>query len=224
VPESAALAEVFEMDPPAHLFPIAVGSAAIRIGDDLLPLYAAEANAVRFSVDRRRREFAGGRHCARLAMAALGRPASAIPQGPDRAPVWPHGLVGSITHSGDICAAVVANSNVFESIGIDMQPVASIAADLAGYVLRPDEAAPLQDDRPDQVDWPTLHYCLKEAAYKTFYPMRRRMIGFHDVRLRIDREARTFIAETTGSLEAPLAFGGRYTLQDGQILGACWYE
>jgi 4'-phosphopantetheinyl transferase EntD len=217
------LAEVFDVDPFARLLPKTVGSAAIRIGDHPLPLYAAEAEAVRLAVGRRRREFAGGRHCARIAMTAIGRPACSIPQGADRAPVWPSGLIGSITHSGDLCAAVVAGRDAFASIGIDMQPVDSITADLAGYVLRPEETAPPDDDRPDGLDWPTLHYCLKEAAYKAFYPMRRQIIGFHDLRIHIDRDASTFVAETTAAPGGPLMFEGRYTVQDGEILGACWH-
>ena len=51
--------------------------------------------------------------------------------------------------------------------------------------------------RPDGADWPTLHFCLKEAAYKAFYPKYRRNIGFQKMRLQVNLESRQFNAEIT---------------------------
>jgi 4'-phosphopantetheinyl transferase EntD len=44
-------------------------------------------------------------------MDALGLPERPIPMGRDRAPVWPEGVVGSISHSDAFCLAAVARSD-----------------------------------------------------------------------------------------------------------------
>src|SRR5689334_8284722 len=82
----------------SQLFPRPVGVAALQPWEEL-PLFPEEEHAVGNSIAKRRIEFAGGRYCARIAMTELGFSPCAIPGGPDGAPVWPLGLVGSITHS-----------------------------------------------------------------------------------------------------------------------------
>lgn len=208
----------------SQLFPRAVGVAASWLSDEVLPLFPEEAQAIGNAVAKRRIEFTAGRHCARLAMAQLGHPACAIPRGPDRAPVWPSGLVGSITHSTDLCAAVVARSDCFRTVGIDTELIDAIPAELVEDILRPDEAGEInRNARPDGADWPTLYFCLKEAAYKAFYPTRRRIIGFQDMRVRVDPEARSFLAELPGLFASGIPiFQGRYSVRHGRVHAACW--
>ena len=61
-------------------------------------LFPAEEAVIADAVDRRRREFATARACARAALAKLGVPAAPIVPGSRGAPQWPPGVVGSITH------------------------------------------------------------------------------------------------------------------------------
>jgi 4'-phosphopantetheinyl transferase EntD len=206
----------------ARLFPRSVGVAVLQLSDEAFPLFPEEAQTIGNAVAKRRIEFAAGRHCARLAMAQLGHPARAIPSGPDRAPIWPSGLVGSITHSTELCAAAVARSDCFRSVGIDTEPIEAIPAELADEILRSDEADELdRNDRPDGADWPTLYFCLKEAAYKAFYPICRRIVGFQDMRVRVDPDARSFLAEPPG-LFAGGIFQGSYLVRHGRVHAACW--
>jgi 4'-phosphopantetheinyl transferase EntD len=208
----------------SRLFPREVGAASARMSDRPFPLYPEEAKAVGNAVTPRRIEFATGRHCARMAMDRLGHAACAIPSGPDRAPVWPSGLVGSITHSAGFCAAVVAPASRFRTIGIDTELAGAVPSGLAEEIVRPDEAAELdRGNGTDGADWPTLYFCLKEAAYKTFYPIYRRMIGFQDMRLRVNLDARSFIAELPGmSAHGNPVFHGSYFVRQARIYAACW--
>lgn len=207
-----------------RLFPFAVGAAAVPLSGRTFPLHCSEAPAIENAVAKRRAEFAAGRHCTRAAMAGLGYAPCAIPSGPDRAPVWPSGLVGSITHGAGVCAAVVGSSRDYRSIGIDTELVDSIAPELAAEVLRQDEACELDHGaRPDGADWLTLHFCLKEAAYKAFYPIFRRVIGFQDMRLRVQPLTREFLAEPQGRpVGEARIFRGRYRVECRRILAACW--
>ncbi|MEV4420566.1 hypothetical protein AB0L40_11415 [Patulibacter sp. NPDC049589] len=70
-----------------------------RFGDDpAASVFPEEFVAVRHAVETRRREFVTGRACAHRALAALGVPVVPIMSGPNREPLWPEGVVGSITH------------------------------------------------------------------------------------------------------------------------------
>ncbi|MDK1493915.1 hypothetical protein QN219_28415 [Sinorhizobium sp. 7-81] len=80
-----------------------------------------EESAVVSAVESRRREFAIGRTCARSALSKLGFPPCAIPGGPHRAPLWPSGIVGSITHCAGFCAAAVALQEDYVALGIDAE-------------------------------------------------------------------------------------------------------
>lgn len=206
----------------AELFPERVGAASLWLSGQVLPLFPDEAAEVRHAVGKRKAEFAGGRHCARLAMAELGRPALAVPRGPDRAPIWPAGLVGSITHSEGFCAAAVADAGTYRSIGIDSQGVGTVTNDIAGRILRPDEAAAGAHHRRGRVDWPTLHFCVKEAAYKAFYPVWRVAIGFQDLRLSIDTGLEIFSAEVALDPSRTVRLQGAYALRFGYVHSACW--
>jgi 4'-phosphopantetheinyl transferase EntD len=206
----------------ARLFPDRVGAACLWLTGQVFPLSAIEELSVRNAVPSRRAEFAGGRHCARMAMAAIGRPAAAVGRDIDRVPIWPEGLVGSITHSDGFCAAAVAENRTYRSIGIDSQAVGTVTAELAGHVLRPDEGTASDHRGRDRVDWATLHFSLKEAAYKAFYPLWRMAIGFHDVRLRIDSDNGTFRAELGIGSSPTVHLEGAYATSFGQVHSACW--
>src|SRR5947207_7559339 len=71
--------------------------------------------------DKRRREFAAGRACARLALERLGRSNGPVLRGSNREPVWPDGVVGSITHTAGYCAAAVTEASCVLGLGIDAE-------------------------------------------------------------------------------------------------------
>ena len=91
-------------------------------------LFADEQAGITSAVPSRRAEFVAGRTLARVAMRRLGLPPQALPVGPDRAPLWPANIVGSITHAAGYCAVAVgarcASSSApgLRSIGLDLEP------------------------------------------------------------------------------------------------------
>src|SRR5688500_12466696 len=80
-------------------------------------MFSAEADAVAGAIAERRREFGTVRYCARRALRQLGVPPVAILPGADRAPRWPAGVVGSMTHCAGYRAAVVARSHELGGVG-----------------------------------------------------------------------------------------------------------
>src|SRR4051812_2128234 len=84
----------------ADLLPAGVASYEVQDATVPEPLFSEELEVVSRAVAKRKREFALGRMCAHRALSALGVPACGLPMAADRSPVWPSGIVGSITHSG----------------------------------------------------------------------------------------------------------------------------
>lgn len=208
----------------SQLFPREVGSMLIPLPDRPLPLSSVEERSVINAVPKRRIEFSAGRHCAHVAMAKIGYGVHPIPSGPDRAPIWPPGLTGSITHSDGFCGAVVATITNFQSVGIDMEATNAVPTELANYILRPDDIIEIgQHNFPEDVDRLTLCFCLKEAVYKAFYPRFGQVIGFQEVSLRINMQERLFIARahTLHPLSVS-TWEGRFIVQHQRIFAGCW--
>ena len=178
-----------------------IGWADPRAGHDLLP-----GEALPGAVAARLREFAAGRAAARIAMAGIGLAPQAIAQGPDRAPVWPAGVVGSITHSRSQCLAVVMPAHLCRGIGIDLEEDTPLDPDLWPDILRPEERAGMTGAQAKAV------FCAKEAAFKAQYPVSRTLYGFDG--MRVEMEGGRFAAVFTQAVP-PFAIGDRIA---GRIL------
>jgi 4'-phosphopantetheinyl transferase EntD len=163
----------------------AVGVACSGIASDTSLLYPEEREAVSRAVPKRQREFATGRTNARLAMARIGETPTAIPSGPDRAPVWPAHLVGSISHTDRACVAVVARRSQVGAIGIDLENDAPLEDKLWPIICTPAELAQVAslpiEQRGRQV---TRLFSAKEAVYKWQYPLTGCVLGFQQIQLK----------------------------------------
>lgn len=164
--------------------------------DDLVAdadLYPAEELAAVSHVPRRRAEFATGRRCAREALYRLGvRAASslAIPVGATREPLWPPGVVGSISHCDGRCVAAVGRHDRYESIGIDVEVRTHLSATTIELTSRPDDVVCNGGDLA--VELPIVLFSAREAIYKCWFPFTGQWLGHHDVRLVLDGAGRTF--------------------------------
>lgn len=129
------------------------------------------------AVAKRQREFAAGRAAARMALAGIGVAAQAIAQGADRAPVWPPGVVGSITHTGDACLAIAIPSAMCRGIGIDLEEASPLEPALWATILRPEETSGMTGAQAKAV------FCAKEAAFKAQYALSTTLYGFDGMRI-----------------------------------------
>ena len=74
------------------------------------PVHPDEMAQVDAAVNSRRVEFATGRSCARRALARMGIREFVLRSNPvSRAPRWPAGVVGAITHTGGCPAGIAAS-------------------------------------------------------------------------------------------------------------------
>lgn len=103
------------------------------------PLRPSELGIARNYCPKRLAEFSCGRACAHEALGMLNRDVHAILPGSRGEPLWPKGVVGSITHCEGYAGAIVALRKGCRSVGIDAEPNVTIGADLFPYVMRGEE-------------------------------------------------------------------------------------
>ena len=118
--------------------------ATFETREDMLDvtLFPSEAHSLGRAVEKRRREFITGRACARAALAHLGFDPVAIATGSYGEPLWPAGIVGSITHCRGYRASAVANVDEHGAIGIDAEVHAPLPAGVLEVVASPARARP----------------------------------------------------------------------------------
>jgi 4'-phosphopantetheinyl transferase EntD len=151
-------------------------------------LFPGEEAVIERAVAKRRREYITTRHCARLALARLGLPPTAIGTGGNRQPLWPDGVVGSMTHCDGYRAAAVARSGAVAGVGVDAEPHAPLPDGVFDTIARPEEVpmlAELAAARPE-VSWDRLVFSAKESVYKAWFPVAERWLGFGEASLDVD--------------------------------------
>ena len=141
-------------------------------------------------VAKRRRQFASGRHYAREAMNRLSGIDAPILRNENGRPIWPAGLIGSISHNERLAAAAVSNGPL-RGVGIDVEDVHRIGnarPRLQRKLFTAPERSGIRAD-PRQG---TVLFSAKEAAYKAINPLVGRYIGFQEVEAEIEWQQSTF--------------------------------
>ena len=210
-----------------RILPTTVAVAATRDDVSDAALFPEEEDTIRRAVEKRRREFATARACARDALGQLGMPAVAIPSGERGEPLWPVGVVGSITHCDGYRACAVARRRDLTTVGIDAEPDLPLPDGLLADIALPEERRHLSEltfSHP-AVHWDRLLFSIKESIYKAWYPLAGRWLGFEDALVTIDRPRRSFTARllvpgpTVGGAELS-GFSGRWLAGEGLVLAA----
>jgi 4'-phosphopantetheinyl transferase EntD len=192
------------------------------VDGDPQSLWPEEREAISRAIPRRQREFAAGRAAARAAMRQLGWPECPIPVGEDRSPIWPEGLVGSISHSGNFCVAAVAKHRDWGSVGIDIEDDHGIEPDLWPSIcsLRELRAFAHEDIRTAK-NRVTRLFSAKEAFFKWRYPGTLEMLDFQDVEIELHADGSSFRTACHKDRDADFQRGdvtGRQFFLEGQIL------
>src|SRR5450830_253804 len=131
------------------LFEFPVSACELRGIGSPQSLLPAERDSIAGAVPARIAEFAAGRHCAHQALQAFGVAADVpLLRGPRREPLWPAGLVGSITHTAGYCAAVVAPASACAGLGIDAEHCGQVGTELWPLLFDASELALLRAQDP----------------------------------------------------------------------------
>ena len=207
-----------------ELLPAEVAAEDIVGSDPAAALLPEEEDLVARAVRKRRLEVTNVRTAARRALARIGVPAVPILRGPKGQPLWPDGVVGSMTHTAGYCAAAVADVGKVRSVGIDAEEHDKLPDGVLDAVALPDEQAMLKRLGTD-AHWDRLLFSAKESTYKAWFPLTRRWLGFEDALITIDPDQHTFsvklLVDGTTHDGPPLTgFDGRFLVRDGYLLTA----
>ena len=199
------------------------------IADYTAELEPEEQPYVARAAERRRLEFSTGRACAHRALSRLGVAHAALLPGTDRMPIWPFGVVGSISHTENICAAAVARrDDRLASVGIDIEPAEPLSDDLIETICHADERDWIERAAAGERGLlARAVFCAKECAFKCQFPLTRKMLDFDDLTISIDHARGTFIAifcRGAAPFQRGAALGGRLRIGDGFIVTAMTIE
>lgn len=190
------------------------------------PLFDEERSVVAHAVERRRREFADVRECARRALGRLNVAPAPILPGLSGSPVWPAGIVGSMTHCDGYRAAMVAGTLDAISIGIDAEPHRALPDEVVDMIETPAERRQrlLFSSAAPDIHWDTLLFCIKESVYKAWFPLTRVFLEFDQATVAMDPARRSFQAELAVPAPSggspPTTFGGRWLVRSGLVVTA----
>jgi len=184
------------------------------------PLFPEEAQLVASAVEKRRLEFSRGRQCARAALRRLGVAEAPLLSGSQREPLWPTGVVGSITHTTGLCVAAVAWQRSYAGVGIDVELAAPLTQAVAERIATEAEMSALASMSP--LFAARLIFSAKEAFYKCQFYRTRQFLGFFDVALELEPhgEFSARLLRAAGPLERGGCFRGTWRQRDGFLCTA----
>ncbi len=182
-----------------------ISLVAGAIHDYTNSLWPEERAGIERFHEKRAREFSTGRHLARLAMTELGLPPGAVARAEDRRPLWPGGILGSITHAGELAVAAVARDGSVGGLGIDLELTGRVTDRLYSRVFTAAERARVEAST--EPDLATVLFSAKEAGYKAVNPAVGRYIGFHEAEVDVCWPQRTLRLRYLGRPRAEPADG-----------------
>ena len=196
---------------------------AIESGDPREPaesLFAEEVSQIASAVEKRRLEFARGRNCARAALRRLGVRDAPLLSGSQREPLWPAGVVGSITHTKALCVAAVALRSHYAGVGIDIEVDEPLVPAIAERVATEAEMSSLAS--MSSLVTARLVFSAKEAFYKCQFYRTRQFLDFFEVSIELapQGEFSVELRVDAGPLQRGQRFHGRWRRRAGFLFTA----
>nr|WP_244962840.1 4'-phosphopantetheinyl transferase superfamily protein [Cryobacterium roopkundense] len=171
------------------------------------------------------------RDCARAALVTLGEPPVPIPRSRTGEPVWPTGIVGSLTHTAGYRAAIVARASHFAGLGIDAEPCRKVSPGVRNTFTSPSEQAHLAR-LPAHLPVTLALFCAKEAAFKAWFPCTRIWLGMQHAEARIGTDGSFTVTPRPRGIDATAhpevaakqwpAIHGRWRVSSGLLLAVAW--
>ncbi|WLI75810.1 4'-phosphopantetheinyl transferase superfamily protein [Kosakonia sp. H02] len=172
---------------------------------------------------KRRAEYLAARYGAKLLLQSQGCDAN-VGTTTDRAPVWPAGWCGSLSHTHNHAIAIIARRHAGLAVGIDIEMLApETMRETADMFTCPQEQALLADCALPYETALLVAFSAKESVYKALYPEVGRYFDFDAARVcHIDTSAQRITLTLTQTLAAGRTQGsqltGYYTLAGDKVI------
>jgi len=171
-----------------------------------IPFY----ETLKSAVPKRRAEFLTGRYAAGKLLSQQGCKYP-VAIGQDRAPVWPEGWHGSISHTEEWAIAVLAPSRLGISLGVDIESLRpQMIRDIATTFTSASERAFLAASSMEYETALLITFSAKESLFKALYPQVRHFFGFEAATIcEIEQSENRLTLELTRQLAPGLCIGYR---------------
>ena len=154
-------------------------------------LHPAEENYFsQLSSVSRKEHYRSGRICAGEVLSKLGtRGQPVLRDSQTREPLWPEGISGAITHSGNWAAAAAGKTSDVSGIGIDLEDLErQVDSRISRHVCIPEEQKWLQECGEAFLEQNLkIIFSAKESIFKAFFPYTRTYLHFHDARILMEQ-------------------------------------
>ncbi len=174
-------------------------------------------NSLKTAAIGRQNEFIAGRICAIKAGKQIGFEVEDLKIGDSREPLWPNGLVGSITHTKGFAIAAVALKTHIRSIGIDIEKIISEKRIETIYkmVLTEDDKLMMKNVPSDmELLACSAIFSIKESLYKAIYPFCKCYFGFKEANINeINFDQQSVEIEIISERQEMKAYLGKYKAQ-----------
>jgi 4'-phosphopantetheinyl transferase EntD len=176
------------------------------------------------AISKRRIEFLAGRYCAQTALKKFGiELQSSLPVGQNRAPQWPEGYIGSITHTHNYAAAIVAKTDVWKSVGLDSEIVVeqSKPALINHICVNQEFERVCKQTQLAYTEVFTFIFSAKESLFKALNPITKTFFGFQKAQIEtVDMTKHTFtislLADLNDTLTEGMIFSGHFQKTDNR--------
>lgn len=176
---------------------------------------------------KRRTEFAAGRLCASGALRGMGLIAEFPLPVRNRLPVWPSGVVGSISHCNTIAVAMTAPKSRYCALGVDVESLLEpdVAQNIQQIVCRDEELICLERYVPCRRRSVTILFSAKEALYKALFPLVGKFKDFHSAEL-VGFESHSVVLRLTHDWTSCWCVGTEikvcYTWLGSEVISSVW--
>ena len=177
------------------------------------------------AVTKRRAEYLASRYAARIALASMGIHDFILENDADRAPIWPAGIIGSLSHTAQRAVIICAADRPQRLAGVDVEQLmkADTALEVSDSIVSADELDYLQQCGIPLTTAITLAFSLKESLYKALYPRLRQFMDFHSAEvIELDGETGQARLRLTRSFStefpAGRQFSGYFQQQQDEII------
>jgi len=97
-------------------------------------------------------------------------------------PLWPEGVIGSISHSSQLTGAIIRKSKDIVSVGPDIETIGGVELTMWDILFLESEQQFLNNlNEEDRKVYPTLLFSMKKSFYKFQFPLTKQFLEFCDV-------------------------------------------
>ncbi len=163
---------------------------------------------------RRKHQSAGARNLAIELLQGMDLAVEEIPRGVEGEPLWPNGIVGSLSHTDGYAAASLARSGDCRGIGIDVEPALPLPGETGELVLGEQERDWVNSVEVRLPAAGRMIFCAKECVHKLVHPLTRTWLDFLDVRVVFEPDLIRFSVQ-------PLSDAAIAAFADARVRGYC---